>query len=63
RLVNFILTCGTVGTMLTFVISSPIIHQFGTKTALWVANGLYFAVFVFTLLLGAFTQHRAHGHV
>ncbi|MGL5008212.1 MAG: MFS transporter TsgA [Plesiomonas sp.] len=63
RLVNFILTCGTVGTMLTFIISSPIIHQFGTKTALWVANSLYVAVFVFTLLLGAFTQHRTHGHV
>ncbi|MEO3987845.1 MFS transporter TsgA [Plesiomonas shigelloides] len=63
RLVNFILTSGTVGTMLTFVVSSPIIHHYGPKVALWSANGLYAAVFVLTALLALFTQHRNHGHV
>ncbi|MEQ9720272.1 MFS transporter TsgA [Yersinia alsatica] len=63
KLVNFILTCGTVGTMLTFVVTGPIVANSGVHAALATANGLYLAVFVMCLILGFFTKHRSHGHV
>jgi len=62
KLVNFILTCGTVGTMLTFVVTGPIVAKSGAHAALSTANGLYLVVFVMTLLLGFVTKHRSHGH-
>lgn len=62
KLVNFILTCGTVGTMLTFVVTGPIVANSGVHAALTTANGLYLAVFVMCLILGFFTKHRSHGH-
>ncbi|WP_191922439.1 MFS transporter TsgA [Pantoea agglomerans] len=63
KLVNFILTCGTVGTMLTFVVTAPIVEKSGVHTALATANGLYAVVFVMCVLLGLVTKHRSHGHV
>ena len=63
KLVNFILTCGTVGTMLTFVVTGPIVEKSGVHTALSTANGLYAVVFVMCVLLGFVTKHRQHGHV
>ncbi|WP_029685391.1 MFS transporter TsgA [Tatumella saanichensis] len=60
KLVNFILTCGTVGTMLTFVVTGPIVQQYGLLAALQTANGLYAVVFVLCLLLGLVTKHRQH---
>jgi len=63
KLVNFILTCGTVGTMLTFVVTAPIVEKSGVHTALVTANGLYAVVFVMCVLLGFVTRHRTHGHV
>ncbi|MGV3346636.1 MFS transporter TsgA [Enterobacteriaceae bacterium LUAb1] len=63
KLVNFILTCGTVGTMLTFVVTSPIVEQSGTHAALVTANGLYAVVFIMCLLLGFVTKHRIHSTV
>ncbi|CAM3641442.1 MFS transporter TsgA [Rouxiella silvae] len=62
KLVNFILTCGTVGTMLTFVVTSPIVRDHGTHAALATANVLYFVVFVMCLALGFVTKHKMHGH-
>jgi len=62
KLVNFILTCGTVGTMLTFVVTGPIVATSGAHAALATANGLYFVVFVMCLVLGFVTRHRMHGH-
>jgi len=62
KLVNFILTCGTIGTMLTFVVTGPIVASSGTHAALATANGLYLAVFVMCVLLGFVTKHRNHGH-
>ncbi|NMP27655.1 MFS transporter TsgA [Rahnella sp. SAP-1] len=62
KLVNFILTCGTVGTMLTFVVTGPIVANSGAHAALATANGLYFVVFVMCLVLGFVTRHRMHGH-
>jgi TsgA-like MFS transporter len=62
KLVNFILTCGTVGTMLTFVVTSPIVKNSGVHSALLTANGLYAVVFIMCVLLGLVTKHRSHGH-
>ncbi|WP_445611456.1 MFS transporter TsgA [Hafnia alvei] len=62
KLVNFILTCGTIGTMLTFIVTGPIVAKSGAHAALATANGLYFVVFVMCLLLGFVTRHRLHGH-
>lgn len=61
KLVNFVLTCGTVGTMLTFIVTGPIVAQSGPLAALHTANGLYAVVFVMCLLLGFVTKHRRHG--
>ena len=63
KLVNFILTCGTVGTMLTFVVTGPIVEKSGVHTALATANGLYAVVFIMCALLGFVTKHRQHGHI
>ena len=62
KLVNFILTCGTVGTMLTFVVTGPIVAKGGAHAALATANGLYAVVFVMCLLLGFVSKHRQNGH-
>jgi len=62
KLVNFILTCGTVGTMLTFVVTGPIVAKSGAHAALATANGLYFVVFVMCVILGFVTKHKTHGH-
>ncbi|WP_213993258.1 MFS transporter TsgA [Sodalis sp. dw_96] len=62
KLVNFILTCGTVGTMLTFVVTGPIVASYGAKAALTTSNSLYLAVFILCLLLGFVTKHRLYGH-
>ncbi len=60
RLVNVVLTCGTIGTMLTFVVTGPIVAHSGPQAALFTANGLYAVVFVMCLLLGFVTKHRQH---
>lgn len=58
KLVNFILTCGTVGTMLTFVVSAPIVKASGIHTALLTANALYGVVFLLCVALGFVTKHK-----
>lgn len=60
KLVNFVLTCGTIGTMLTFVVTGPIVAHKGPLAALHTANGLYAVVFVMCLVLGFVTRHRQH---
>ncbi|EAR56476.1 hypothetical protein SKA34_20055 [Photobacterium sp. SKA34] len=62
KLVNFILLCGTIGTMLTFVVTSPIVKSIGTHAALVTANGLYAVVFLMCFLVGFVTKHRIYGH-
>jgi TsgA-like MFS transporter len=62
KLVNFILLCGTIGTMLTFVVTSPIVKHYGAHAALATANGLYAVVFIMCVLLGFVTKHRKYGH-
>ncbi|WP_449546036.1 MFS transporter TsgA [Lelliottia amnigena] len=63
KLVNFVLTCGTIGTMLTFVVTGPIVAHSGPLAALQTANGLYAVVFVMCLILGFVTRHRQHNTV
>jgi len=58
KLVNFILTCGTVGTMLTFVVTGPIVSSSGPHAALLTANGLYAVVFIMCVLLAFVSKHR-----
>lgn len=60
RLVNFILTCGTIGTMLTFVVTGPIVARYGVGAALQTSNLLYVMVFILCLLLGFVSRHRTH---
>ena len=60
KLVNFVLTCGTIGTMLTFVVTGPIVAHSGPLAALTTANGLYAVVFVMCLVLGFVSRHRQH---
>lgn len=58
KLVNIILTCGTVGTMLTFVITSPIVEFYGEKISLYTSNSLYLIVFVCCFILKFFSKHK-----
>ncbi len=62
RLVNFILTCGTVGTMLTFMVTGPIVEKSGAHAALTAATGLYAVVVVMCLLLGFVSKHRQNAY-
>lgn len=62
KLVNFILLCGTIGTMLTFIVTSPIVKYYGAHAALLTGNGLYGVVFIMCVLVGFVTKHRIHGH-
>jgi TsgA-like MFS transporter len=61
KLVNFVLTCGTIGTMLTFIVTGPIVAHSGPQAALFTANALYAVVFVMCFVLGFVTRHRQHG--
>ncbi|CAO98241.1 MFS transporter TsgA [Erwinia tasmaniensis] len=63
KLVNFILTCGTIGTMLTFVVTGPIVDKAGFHAALATTNSLYAVVFLMCLLLGFVSKHKQHGHM
>jgi TsgA-like MFS transporter len=60
KLVNFVLTCGTIGTMLTFVVTGPIVAHSGPHAALQTSNALYAVVFIMCLILGLVTKHRQH---
>jgi len=63
KLVNFVLTCGTIGTMLTFVVTGPIVAHSGPYAALQTANALYAVVFIMCLILGLVSKHRQHNAV
>ena len=60
KIINFILTCGTTGTMLTFIVTGPIVAKYGTQAALFTANGLYAIVAFMCFLLGFFTKHHSN---
>lgn len=60
KLVNFILTFGTIGTMLTFIVTSPLVEIGGPILAINTANALYFAVFILCIVAGFFSKHRVN---
>ncbi|CUR53764.1 Protein TsgA [Serratia symbiotica] len=60
KLVNLILTCGTIGTVLTFLITTPIVKNQGILAALNISTGLYFIVVIMCVLLGFVTKHRQY---
>lgn len=51
KIINFILTSGTVGTLLTFIVTGPIVNNFGFISALITSNILYGLVFILSTLL------------
>ncbi|CAL4325198.1 MFS transporter TsgA [Buchnera aphidicola] len=56
--ISFVLTSGTIGTLLTFIITKPIILKKGLISALIASNFLYITVFFLSIILGFFTNHR-----
>lgn len=60
KLVNFILTCGTIGTMLTFVVTGPIVAHNGPHAALVTSNALYAVVFIMCGLLAFVSKHHVN---
>ncbi|WP_395479915.1 MFS transporter TsgA [Candidatus Curculioniphilus buchneri] len=58
KLVNFILTCGTIGTMLTFVVTGFIVENYSIRVALQFSNLLYVIVFILCFLLGFISRHE-----
>ncbi|XBC38134.1 MAG: MFS transporter TsgA [Buchnera aphidicola (Floraphis choui)] len=51
KITNFILTSGTVGTLLTFIVTGPIVKHYGFISALITSNILYGLVFILSILL------------
>ncbi|HAT1583189.1 TPA: MFS transporter TsgA [Raoultella ornithinolytica] len=60
KIVNCILTCGTIGTMLTFIVTAPIVKKFDVHAPLVTANILYLCVFVLCIILSFFSKHKQH---
>ncbi|MDI5811444.1 hypothetical protein MJM95_32095, partial [Salmonella enterica subsp. enterica serovar Anatum] len=50
--------CGTIGTMLTFVVTGPIVAHSGPQAALLTANGLYAVVFVMCFAISGSCRFR-----
>ncbi|XRX42665.1 MAG: MFS transporter TsgA [Buchnera aphidicola (Eriosoma harunire)] len=57
-IINLILISGTLGTLLTFIISSFIVEKKGIYEALLTSNILYTIVFTLSILLHFFTEHK-----
>lgn len=60
KLVNTILTCGTVGTMLTFVVTGPVVEMYGEKISLYTSDLMYLIVFICCFMLKFVSKHRLH---
>lgn len=58
KLINLILICGTIGTLLTFIITGPIVHQINIKGALIISNILYGIVFILCGILYFTSKHK-----
>ncbi|CAL4043913.1 Protein TsgA [Buchnera aphidicola (Anoecia corni)] len=60
KIVNFILTSGTIGTLLTFVFTGPIVAAGGVNSALNTANFLYLIVCFLHIIIIYFSQHKKY---
>ncbi|HET9678701.1 MAG TPA: MFS transporter TsgA [Buchnera sp. (in: enterobacteria)] len=58
KIISLILTCGTIGSMLTFIFTGYIISKKGIVVSLLVSNFLYFIVFIISIILFFFTCHK-----
>ncbi|XRX43055.1 MAG: MFS transporter TsgA [Buchnera aphidicola (Tetraneura sorini)] len=58
KIISLILTCGTIGSMLTFIFTGYIINKQGIITSLLVSNFLYSIVFIISIILFFFTCHK-----
>jgi len=58
KLINFILLFGTIGTLLTFIITSPIVEKKGLYTVLLSSSILYGIVFVLSILINFLMKHQ-----
>ncbi|QCI27345.1 MFS transporter TsgA [Buchnera aphidicola] len=60
KFINLILIFGTIGTLLTFIITGPIVYTIGIRGALIISNILYGIVFLMCILLGFTSQHKKY---
>ncbi|MDE5285293.1 MAG: MFS transporter TsgA, partial [Buchnera aphidicola] len=51
KLINIILLCGTIGTLLTFIVTSPIVKYYGLYASLISSNIFYAIVFFLSILI------------
>ncbi|AHG59867.1 MFS transporter TsgA [Buchnera aphidicola] len=58
KLINLILLFGTIGTLLTFIVTSPIVEKKGLYTTLFSANIFYGVVFLLSILIYINTKYR-----
>ncbi|WP_187145698.1 MFS transporter TsgA [Buchnera aphidicola] len=58
KTINYILTSGTVGTLLTFIITGPIVQKYGIFSALLVSNILYGIVFFLVIIFATLTKTK-----
>lgn len=59
KLINLTLISGTIGTLLTFIVTGPVVHHMGIHGALIISNSLYGIVFILSCLL-KYNNHQKH---
>ena len=60
KIINYILTSGTIGTLLTFIITGPVVQKYGIFSALIISNILYGMVFLLLIVFYIFTKKIMH---
>ncbi|CAL4043828.1 Protein TsgA [Buchnera aphidicola (Tetraneura ulmi)] len=58
KIISLILTCGTIGSLLTFIFTGYIINKKGVFASLLASNILYSIVFIISIILFFFTSHK-----
>ncbi|XBC43273.1 MAG: MFS transporter TsgA [Buchnera aphidicola (Meitanaphis flavogallis)] len=58
KIINFILTSGTIGTLLTFVVTGPVVQHYGLISALITSNILYGLVFIISILFNLQNRNK-----
>lgn len=58
KIINFILTSGTIGTLLTFIVTGPIVKHYGLISALITSNILYGLVFIISILFNLKNKNK-----
>ncbi|WP_343155114.1 MFS transporter TsgA [Buchnera aphidicola (Kurisakia onigurumii)] len=58
KVVNSVLIAGTIGTLLTFIITKPIVVHYNIENALFFSNLLYLLVLILNYIFGFFSLHK-----